>query len=75
MIEMNGPYLNLKDASTYCGYKPRTFSDLVKQYNIPKYGPKRNKFSTTDLDNFMENTVIFLQNDTKIRSKMMKIII
>jgi hypothetical protein len=75
VIEMQGPYLNLKDASTYCGYKPRTFSDIVKQYNIPKYGPRRNKFSVSDLDIWMQNTVIFMQNDTKLRRNMMKIIV
>ncbi|WP_408022336.1 helix-turn-helix domain-containing protein [Solidesulfovibrio sp.] len=61
-----GPYLTLTEAAKYCGYQPRRFRDLVREYSIPRRGPAGNRFSQSDLDAFMHVPVTFLVPGQKI---------
>ncbi|MDR2605470.1 MAG: DNA-binding protein [Desulfovibrio sp.] len=56
-----GPYLNLQSAARYCGYAPRTFSEKVREYSIPRRGDEENRFSVFDLDRWMEDPKCFMQ--------------
>ncbi|MDL2279803.1 DNA-binding protein [Desulfovibrio sp. OttesenSCG-928-G11] len=46
-------YLNTKKAATYCGYSHIYFARIMEDYEIPRYGPKRNRFKMSDLDDWM----------------------
>lgn len=52
-------YLSLQEAAEYCGYMPKYFARLCREYSIPKYGPKGTRFKRIDLDFFMENPTFF----------------
>lgn len=60
---MNTPqqseYLNLKDAAAYCGYNPKHFSRIASWFDIPRHGPKRNRFKRSDLDAWMKTPSTF----------------
>jgi len=56
-----GPYLTAKQAAKYIGYSLQVFYKLVRDYQIPKYGPSRNRYRQLDLDNFMESPYCFIQ--------------
>lgn len=54
-------WLTAKQAAHYCGYSSVSyFLKLVRKYNIPKYGPKKNRFDKFDLDEWMRNPDIFI---------------
>jgi len=54
-------YLNLKEAAVYCGYRnAKSFSKLIKDYELPKYGPRRNRYKVSILDEFMESPTSFV---------------
>ncbi len=55
-----GPYRNLEEAAEYCGYAPRTFREKVREYSIPRRGDEKNRFSTWDLDRWMEDPKYFI---------------
>ena len=57
-----GPYLNLEKAAEYCGYRPRTFRNKVKEFSIPRRGDEENRFSVLDLDRWMEDPKCFLRD-------------
>ncbi len=46
-------YLNTKKAAAYCGYSHIYFARIMEDYQIPRYGPKRNRFKVSDLDDWM----------------------
>lgn len=48
-------YLNGKEAARYCGYHVSAFAKIIREYKIPRYGPRLNRFRKDDLDMFMEN--------------------
>lgn len=50
-----GPFYNLKQAAEYCGMAGRTFQRYLRDFELPRSGPKRNKFSSSVLDLWMEN--------------------
>lgn len=52
-MEPHGPFLNLAAAAAYCGWAPRYFAKLLKEYDLPRFGPRKNRFATTVLDAFM----------------------
>jgi len=63
-------FLNLLEAATFCGYAPRTFRRLSKEYRIPKYGPTRSRFKQDDLVIFMEYPCHFLeQQEPLVRAR------
>jgi hypothetical protein len=51
----------MRQAAEYCGYGYETFRKMMRSYQLPKYGPKRNRFSVVDLDAFMANPEEFRQ--------------
>jgi len=57
-----GPFFNSQKAAEYCGYAPGTFERLVREYAIPKYGPKRNRFAKSVLDAWMHTPETFKKN-------------
>lgn len=50
-----GPFMNGKESAAYCGYSYDHFRHLISQYNIPRCGPRRNRYSQADLDTWMAN--------------------
>ncbi|WP_243438180.1 helix-turn-helix domain-containing protein [Fundidesulfovibrio soli] len=60
-------FLTQAQAAEYLSFAPRTFRDLSKKYLLPTYGPKRNRFRKEDLEAFMSNPVIFLEESVTIR--------
>jgi len=66
-MDSSPQYLSLADAARYLSFSPRAFRDLVKKYLLPAYGPKRNRFRRSDLENFMENPVIFLAGQVTLK--------
>ena len=68
-MNATGPYLTMTDAARYCGYRPRRFHDIVKEYAIPRKGPARNRFAQSDLDAFMNSPVTFLCKEVKTERK------
>jgi hypothetical protein len=52
---MKGPFLTAKAAAKYLSYKTDSFRRLAREYQLPRYGPKRNRYSQADLDLFMED--------------------
>lgn len=58
-MNVSGPFMSLKQAAEYCGYHPDTFSRKLKEYQVPRHGPEKNRFAKTVLDAFMENPHAF----------------
>lgn len=56
-----GPYYNLKDAAAYCGWAPDTFRRMMRDYDIPRYGPRETRFAQSTLDRFMAQPRDFLK--------------
>lgn len=65
-------YFNLKDAARFLGYAPRTFQEYVRQYRIPRVGPRQNRFSRRDLESFMENPQAFIPLKPKTHNRPFK---
>jgi len=58
-MNIHGPFYNLKEAAQYCGYKPATFARLLREYNVPRCGPRQNRFAKSVLDSWMESPESF----------------
>lgn len=58
-------YLNVKQAAKYCGYSHIYFARIMDDYQIPRYGPKRNRLKQSDLDEWMSNPQVFAVVDDK----------
>jgi|GEM_PF-5246410 len=59
-MDAQGPFFTLAKAAEYCGYKsPEHFSELLRGYVVPKFGPKRNRYARSVLDAFMSNPEAF----------------
>lgn len=69
---MQGPYVNLKEAAEYCGYSESQFGALLRQYPLPRYGPKRTRYRLTELDAWMERPEDFKPTPTARRPKAME---
>ncbi len=54
-------YLNTKQAAAYCGYSHIYFARIMEDYQIPRYGPKRNRFKVSDLDDWMSKAENFVK--------------
>ena len=66
-------WLTARQAAEYCGYSVKTFKKYVREYNIPRYGPKKNRYCTDDLDQFMKNPHAFtIQLDLETKIKLIK---
>ncbi|WCB45182.1 helix-turn-helix transcriptional regulator [Nitratidesulfovibrio vulgaris] len=62
-------YLNLKQAAAYLGYAVSTFRAYASSWNIPRMGPRRNRFRKEDLDAWMQNPAVFHGGSTKKRKR------
>lgn len=52
-------YLNGKQAAIYTGYSESTFREIAKEFEIPRCGPRNNRYSKTTLDDFMSDPLAF----------------
>ena len=59
MTTQRGPFLTKQQAAQYCGYSVDYFHKLMKQHNLPLYGPKKNRIALSDLEKFMLNPRTF----------------
>lgn len=74
--QIQGPFFNLAQAADYCGYKsPKYFRSLLKGYQIPLCGPRRNKFSRADLDRFMTDPQAFKELPARRRRKPINLVV
>jgi hypothetical protein len=63
---MSDKYLNTKKSAEFCGYNHRYFAILMETYKIPRYGPKRNRFRVSDLEEWMKRPELFnIENEPK----------
>jgi hypothetical protein len=61
-------YLSTKKAAEFCGYNHIYFGKLMDLYKIPRYGPKRNRFKVSDLEDWMMSPELFkIDNDSEPR--------
>ncbi len=58
-MSIQGPYYNLKAAAAYCGYKPATFARLIREYDLPRCGPRKNRYAESVLDAWMQSPETF----------------
>ena len=68
-MQVSGPFFNLKQAAEYCGYSPETFSRKIREYDIPRYGPEKNRFAKSTLDNFMASPDTFKKAPKQYKRK------
>lgn len=52
-ISVERQFFNQREAAEYCGYSVAKFREFAKDYDIPKCGPKRDRYRRDDLDDFM----------------------
>lgn len=53
-------WLNTRQAAEYCGYNVSHFRRLVREYNVRRYGPGKNRFDRLELDEWMRDPEYFL---------------
>lgn len=61
-LKPEGPFFDSQKAAEYCGYAPGTFERIVREYDIPKYGPRKNRFAKSVLDAWMRSPETFKKN-------------
>ena len=70
MTDIQQRWLTFKQAAHYCGYHSvNHFRSIVKDYNIPRHGPRHNRFDRFELDEWMKNPDIFLSYNHLIKRK------
>lgn len=52
-------YLNAKQAAAYVGYGVSAFRKHAREAQLPRRGPKKNRYSKADLDAFMADPRVF----------------
>jgi hypothetical protein len=62
-------YLNKKQAAAYVGYSERTFSEYLRTYPLPTYGPAGTRYSVADLDDWMTDPESFKLGNTPSASE------
>jgi predicted DNA-binding transcriptional regulator AlpA len=70
---IDGPFYNLKTAAEYCGYSEKTFSRILSEYEIPRFGPRNNRFAKSVLTEWMRQPELF-QNAGKIIGRAPKMV-
>lgn len=58
-MSVSGPFMTLKQAAQYCGYHPDTLSRKLRDFDVPRHGPEKNRFAKSVLDSFMENPELY----------------
>ncbi len=54
-------YFTISGAAAYCAYGDSAFREYAKKFNLPRCGPKNNRYSKDTLDAFMANPHAFLK--------------
>lgn len=62
-------FYRLDQAAEFCGYAPDTFRDVLREYAIPRFGPKRTKFHEPVLVDFMLNPDKYSRTRAKMKRK------
>lgn len=73
---MTGPFYPLNEAAAYCGYEsPDAFRRVVRELGVelPRCGPKGNRYAKSVLDEFMNSPSRFQANAVKRRRAEVKI--
>ena len=60
MKKMEQRFMDINEASKLCGYSKNYFRKLCNNYNIPRYGPSLNRYSSDDLKKFMYDKQYFI---------------
>lgn len=59
---IQGPFFPKAQAAEYCGYALTTWENKVEsEYDIPRHGPKKNRYARSVLDLFMAAPEGFLK--------------
>lgn len=58
-MTISGPFFPLRDAAEYCGYAPDTFARFLREYDLPRIGPAKNRFARSVLDAWMASPDTF----------------
>jgi hypothetical protein len=58
-ITVERQFFSQKEAAEYCGYSVVKFRQFAKDYDIPRCGPKRDRYRKEDLDDFMTDPASF----------------
>lgn len=66
-LPVEGPFFNLAAAAEYCDYAPGTFERVVREFKIPRHGPKRNRYAKSILDLWMAHPDLFKENPLPAR--------
>ncbi len=59
-MRVEGPFFNLAQAAEYVGYSADAFGRYAREYEIPRWGPKKNRFAKSDLEAWMHDETAFL---------------
>lgn len=62
-VPIEGPHMKLKDAAAYCGYSPDAFARTLRGFDLPRTGPRRNRFARSVLDAWMASPETFQRQD------------
>lgn len=62
MKKISGPFYTVKGAAYYCAYSVDYFRHLAHQYNLPKCGPRHNRYAQSVLDQWMKHPNVFLDD-------------
>jgi len=60
---VQGPFYTIKDAASYCGYKPRTFTAVLRDFDVPRHGPRKNRLAKSVLDAWMASPESFRKQE------------
>jgi hypothetical protein len=68
-MQPSGPFYNLAEAARYCGYKPSTWAKVIRDFDVPRHGPKHNRFAQSVLDAFMVSPDTFRRENVFTRRR------
>lgn len=69
MLSVQGPFMPLADAAEYCGYAVGTFERILREYDVPRHGPKKNRLAKSTLDAWMASPETFKRASPTRRRK------
>ena len=58
-VEVKGPYYNAKNAAEYVGYGYDHFRHLTSECQVPRCGPRKNRYAVSVLDSWMKDPNCF----------------
>lgn len=71
--QLTGPFYNGKEAARYVGYSYDHFRHLASEYQIPRCGPRFNRYAQSTLDTWMSNPSCFKISVLPTRKKLKKL--